>query len=130
MGLPIRDILNGTKEQQEDCWYDWFCTDKALAKKTVTLIAKLRQIALSPKIDIYKQYVWFKNNCPCYGDGKLYDDFRIADIDSGDTQFVITPRNPHGKATVYDRSTGNNWASVAAVEGTWDDVVSYFNKVD
>jgi hypothetical protein len=129
VGLPIRDILNGTFEQQLDCWYDWFCTDKALVNKTKTLIGLLHQIALSPRIDIYKQYVWFKNNCPMYGDAKLYDDFRISDM-GGDTQYVVVPRNPHGKACVYARESGPGWASDPVVEGTWDDVVAYFNTVE
>lgn len=132
--ISIREFLNGTFEQQHDAWYDWFCTDKALIKKTKTLVGLVRQIALSPKINIDKQYVWFKNNCPLYGDGKLYDDFRIADIDTGDVLYTIVPRDPHGNACVYDvkayRAAGSGAQFNPIVSGKWDDVVKFFNAVD
>lgn len=104
-------------------WYDWFCKDSSLANKTKALGTKLKQIVGSKKIDTEKQYVWFKNNCPM--SGPLYDDFRIADMESGDTVYTIVPRSGHtGKAEVWGRE---NDFKCPLVEGTWRDVVKFFN---
>jgi hypothetical protein len=131
----IRQILNGTFEEQHDCWWDWFCTDRALVSKTKKLVGALRQIVLSPKIDIDKQYVFFKNNCPCYGDNKLYDDFRICDIKTGDVVYTIIPRDPFGKALVYAvKQWRDNTARTdnmePVVKGNWEDVVKFFNATE
>jgi len=40
-------------------------------------------------IDTEKHFVFFKNNCP--GQGRLYDDFRICDIETGDVVFCVIP---------------------------------------
>lgn len=104
-------------------WYDWFCEDSSLAAKTKALGEKLKQIADSKKINKEKQYVWFKNNCAMCG--PLYDDFRIADIESGDIVYTIVPRSGHtGKAEVWGRE---NDFKCPLVKGTWRDVVKFFN---
>lgn len=104
-------------------WYDWFCKDSSLANKTKVLGKKLKQIADSSKIDKEKQSVWFKNNCPI--SSPLYDDFRISDIDSGDTIYIIVPRYSYtGKAEVW--GCENKFAE-PLVSGTWRDVVKFFN---
>lgn len=105
-------------------WYDWFCRDSSLAGKTQKLGTKLKQIAKSKKIDIEKQYVWFKNNCPLAG--PLFDDFRIVDQESGNTVYTIIPRSGFtGKAEVYGRE---NDFQEPIVSGTWRDVVKFFNE--
>ena len=105
-------------------WFDWFCKVSSLAAKTKALGKKLKQIADSKKIDKEKQYVWFKNNCPMCG--PLYDDFRIADIESGYTVYTIVPRSGHtGKAEVWGRE---NDFKCPLVKGTWRDVVKFFNE--
>lgn len=105
-------------------WYDWFCKDSSLYKKTRTLGKKVLQIMKSDKIRIDKDYVFFKNNCPM--SGPLYDSFSICDIESGDVLYWVTPRSGHtGKAEVYSRENG---FENAVVEGSWRDVKNYFLK--
>ena len=75
------------KTQIEAGWYDWFCKDSSLLRKTQRMgriIAKLNQ---GGKVDLANCYVWFKNNCPL--NGPLYDDFRLADLETGEVQFTI-----------------------------------------
>lgn len=113
------------KTQIEAGWYDWFCRDTSLAAKTQKLGKKAIQLMKSEKIDIQKNYVWFKNNCP--GSGNLYDDLRIADIETGDVIYTIIPANGHiyvkGLAQVWGRE--NDFAE-PLVSGTWKDVKTFF----
>lgn len=115
-----------TPTQIEAGWYDWFCRDTSLAGKTKRLAPKVARIAKSPKINPDEVYVWFKNNCPM--SGSLYDDFRIADLETGATLYTITPRSGHfaakGQAEVWSRAD-NDFAE-PVVQGTWSDVLTYF----
>jgi len=115
-----------TDVQIEAGWYDWFCKDTSLAGKTKVLGPKLKKIAKSNLIDIDKQYVFFKNNCPCFG--SLYDSFSICDIETGNVIFWVAPSlgysNSKGKSQVSGKS--NNFEE-PLVEGTWEDVLKYFN---
>lgn len=105
-------------------WFDWFYKYSSLTEKTKALGKKLKQIADSKKINKEKQYVWFYNNCPACG--PQYDDFRIADIESGGTVYIIVPRSGHtGKAEVWGRE---NDFQEPIVSGTWRDVVKFFNE--
>lgn len=120
------DFVNpNCKTQIEAGWYDWFCRDTSLAAKTQKLGKKALQLMKSEKIDIQKNYVWFKNNCP--GHGHLYDDLRIADMETGDVIYTIIPANGHtfvkGKAEVWGRE--NNFVEPLA-SGTWKDVKAFF----
>src|SRR3989339_672703 len=45
------------------------------------------QIKAGGKVDLETCYVWFKNNCPL--NGPLYDDFRIADIETNNNLIVV-----------------------------------------
>jgi len=106
-------------------WYDWFCCDTSLAGRLKKMAPKVQQIAKSKKIDTEKTYVWFKNNCPF--DGKLYDDFRIADIETGDTIYCVTPEEgftrSFGKSSVWGRE--NNFSGPLAI-GSWECVLNFF----
>ncbi len=108
-------------------WYDWFCSNEALAAKTQFLGHKLMTILDSKKFDNDKTYVWFKNNCPGYG--PLYDDFRIADLETGDVIFTIQHLNKgsHGSEKahweVYGRENG---FKEAIANGSWNEVKKYF----
>jgi hypothetical protein len=130
--MPIREFINrfnsgefdssNVKVQCTAGWYDWFCRDSSLATKTRILGKKAKQLAESTKIDMDTMYVWFKNNCPMRGG--LYDDLRIADLETGDVIYTIIPRCAHsGKAEVWGRE--NNFKN-PLVAGSWKDVKSFF----
>ena len=87
-------------------FYDWFCKDRALKNKAKSLYGNVRTfLKHSPHIDTEKVYVFFKNNCPM--SGRLYDDFRICDIETGDVIYNVTPRNGHtGTAQIYFSGAG------------------------
>jgi len=74
-------------------WYDWFCKDSSLINRMKKMVPAILKISKSSKIDLDKTYIFFKNNCPMCG--KLYDDFRICDIDSGDVIYTIIPHSGH-----------------------------------
>ncbi len=75
------------KTQINAGWYDWFCRDSSLAAKTEKMGNIIRQVKAGGKVNLKGWYVWFKNNCPM--SGPLYDDFRFADLETGDVQFTI-----------------------------------------
>lgn len=67
----------------EDLWFDWFCPDRELFHRGVSLLKRLASIAESKRFDSKDCYVIFKNNWAC--NGAMWDDFRICN----DT--LITP---------------------------------------
>lgn len=113
--------------QIEAGWYDWFCKDAALCNKTKRLAGKLKKLIGSPKIDVDKNYVFFKNNCPMMG--KLYDDFRICDMVTGDVIYTITPASGHdaefGKSAVWGKE---NDFKEPLVTGSWENVEEFFKS--
>ncbi len=90
--------------QIEAGWYDWFCRDSSLVNKTKRMGNIIKQIKPGGKVDLESSYVWFKNNCPF--NGPLYDDFRIADIETDATLFVVQISNAYNKNsyTVFEQS--------------------------
>jgi hypothetical protein len=103
-------------------WYDWFCRDTSLARKTDILGKKAVQLAASDKINVETMYVWFKNNCPM--GGPLYDDLRFADLETGDVVYTVIPKCSHsGKAEVWGHE---NDFDGPLVKGTWRDVKEFF----
>jgi len=87
-------------------WFDWFCRDTSLANKTKKMGNIIKQIKAGGKVDLDTSYVWFKNNCPL--SGPLYDDFRIADIETNNNLIVVQIdcfRND-SKYTAYERLDG------------------------
>ena len=121
--LPIHrwidEFLEGSfdeadvKTQIDAGWYDWFCKDSSLVKKTKKMGNIIKQINGHGKVDLQNWYVWFKNNCPL--NGPLDDDFRFADLKTGDVIFTIQINccwNKH-KYAVYGRTPDG--------EGHWDE---------
>ena len=90
----------------EESWcfnfYDWFCNEKSLKNKANKLFPAARRFAKKMDIDLNKHYVFFKNNCPF--NGRLYDDFRICDVESGDVIWTVTPKSGHtGLCEIWGR---------------------------
>jgi hypothetical protein len=82
-------------------FYDWFCKDTSLERKSKSLVAKLKKfLKVNPTLDLDKHYAFFKNNCP-YG-GPLYDDFRICDAEQQTVRYTVVPKCGHsGKAEIW-----------------------------
>jgi hypothetical protein len=112
--------------QCEAGWYDWFCKDTSLAGKTKRMGNIVKQIKPDGKINLETMYVWFKNNCPL--NGPLYDDFRFADIETGDVQFTIQIASPHNEKryTVYGRK--NNFDNPLFESDSSRELVKWFNE--
>lgn len=122
MKKSINEILKtpATEDFVNSLWYDWFCRDSSLFKKGVSLIKKLNQIAASKKFDNDKTYVIFKNNCPLYG--RLYDDFRICDIETGNVIYTVVPKSGH-KGFVWGKE---NDFKEPLFEGSWKEIKAWF----
>jgi len=80
-------------------FYDWFCQDGLLKNKGKRLMKMVKQFVEFHNIDLDKHYVWFKNNCTT--SCRLYDDFRISDIETGENIHVITPKSGHTGMAEY-----------------------------
>jgi hypothetical protein len=94
-------------------FYDWFCKDKSLERKSIALFKKVKKFMSNyPELDQEKLYVFFKNNCPMVG--SLYDDFRICDIETGNVVFTVVPKCSHsGKAEIWGKA--NDWKGAIKV---------------
>jgi hypothetical protein len=128
--------------QCEAGWFDWFCKGNTLRNRLYKLVAKLKTIINSKKIDQDKMYLFFKNNCPMVGPTR--DDFRICDIETGDVIYTVTPVNKiptekiwnhTGKRIQLYKTVSNVWGKEnnfekPLVEGSWNDIKNFFNNDD
>lgn len=125
--ITIYEVVNSelTNEQIRSLWYDWFCKESSLVNKGKALLSRLRAISKTHRFDLKNTYVFFKNNCPVCG--RLYDDFRICDIKTGDVIYTVIPKSgfdkDEGKSELYGRE--NNFQG-PLVEGTWQQIKEYF----
>lgn len=118
---------HSTRVQIEAGWYDWFCRASALRNKTMTLGCKVCDIKTSKRFDADKAYVFFKNNCPMVG--KLYDQFSICDIKTGDVLFCVQhlEKGSHGcDHAHWELYDANVSFKEPVVNGTWREVKKYF----
>lgn len=115
--------------QIEAGWYDWFCSERSLAKKTQNLAVKLIEIKDSTRWDNNQCYVWFKNNCPVQGE--LYDTIGISSINSRKLLYSIVPCSGFTKDKKQAQVWGlaNNFAE-PLIAGTWKDVIRWFYQED
>ena len=121
----IEAFQNGTI-LDDDCFYfyDWFCKDKSLERKARSLMTKVKKFVKAAKIDVDKTYVFFKNNCPFYG--KLYDDFRICDHETGDVIYTVAPSlgydGKKGEAEVWGNA--NDFKELLKSAESWKDLIT------
>ena len=115
-----------TTTQIKAGWFDWFCRDSSLVNKTIKMGNIVKQIKAGGKVDLETSYVWFKNNCPL--NGPLYDDFRIADIETNNNLFVVQIDCVwnDSKYTVFERLDGFE-KPVFQTESSRE-LVKWFNK--
>lgn len=123
-----KSIYESIKEgYTEELWYDWFCKDDELENRGNLLLSKMKEIVFSKKIDINKNYMFFKNCSPFRG--SLYDELKICDIETRDVLYSIVPRSgfivDNGEAQVWGKE---NDFSEPIIAGTWEDVVNFFMK--
>ena len=130
-------LTNGYFDKR-NCYgfYDWFCENYSLEDKSRVLLAKAKKIfELNRKsgnvfFNPETSYVWFKNNCP--GDGTLYDDLRIADVETNEVLYCVVPHSGHrsvrGQSELSGRPGGNPITEFVMdlAEGTWQNVLNYF----
>lgn len=110
--------------QVEAGWFDWFCSDRALAGRLAKLAPKVKKLSFSPKINPETTEVIFKNNCPL--NGNLYDDIRFCDSE-GDVIYTVIPRTGYNAYPARSEVWGqaNDFAEPLAV-GEWRDVLRFF----
>jgi hypothetical protein len=112
MKVTLRDQLLAFKEgrhldsdgNSSMChnFWDWFCKDSSLKNKSTRLFRLTKEVAQALAIDEDAHYVFFKNNCT--GGGKLYDDLRICDIETGHVVWNFIPKCGHsGLAEIWGR---------------------------
>jgi hypothetical protein len=114
----IDAFREGKYLDENECFYfyDWFCKDSSLERKSKNLMAKAIKFAKKLNIDLDTHYIWFKNNCP-YG-GRLYDDFRFAEVESGNTVWTVSPcEGRNGRAEAYGKING--WNTPFLEGNTW-----------
>jgi hypothetical protein len=74
------------KTQCDAGWYDWFCKESSLARKTQKMGKAIARVTNEKILD--NMYVFFKNNCPF--DHPLYDQFKFCDLETGDVEYCIS----------------------------------------
>ena len=110
-------------------WYDWFCKDSSLKNKTKKMGNIIKGIKAGGKVNLKDWYIWFKNNCPL--NGPLYDDFRFANLETGEVQFTVQIDccwNKH-KYCVYGRTFDGigHWDKPLFETDSIKELIAWFN---
>ena len=108
-------------------WFDWFCSDEALAGR-LKQIGKVVMGVTDPFI-LDNYYVCFKNNCPLVG--PLYDDvrFELLNDERDGKYFVVCKDSPHEeqKWVLYTERHGFDHPEYEC--GNLREMVKYVNKL-
>lgn len=112
--------------QIEAGWYDWFCKDSSLANKTKLMGNIIKLFKDGGRISLFLHYVWFKNNYPL--DGPLYDDFRIAEIETNDTVFTVRINNLREETRYSIYGKLNDFAKPLYITDSVKSLVAWFDE--
>ena len=107
-------------------WYDWFCKDSSLKNKGKYLLKKLKAISKSSKFDNDKCYVFFKNGLT--GGGKLFDEFKICDIETGDVIYTVLPTGWGNDGYPEVWGVDNDFESLILKVNSWKELKAWFLK--
>lgn len=135
--IPLKELVGMSvesigKKDENYLFYDWFCADSSLKAKAKRLLPKVRKIAKVMEkagADLNKYYVFFKNNCPAYGDCKLYDSFSICEMDSGKVVYFIAPRNPYGFTELAFKGHGFESDTEALEFKSFPELLNFFKHI-
>ena len=106
-------------------WYDWFCKDTSLRNKTKRLGNIVKKIKDGGKVNLDTTYVFFKNNCPCVG--RLYDDFRICDIKTGNVIYTIAIGDDRSEYRFEVWGRDNNFDGAMCGFNTQKELIDWIN---
>lgn len=135
VSLKVQAENNFSLDTETNLFYDWFCSDKSLAARGKKLAGQVRKImtinaaSASKSFDEDKVYVFFKNTCPMVG--KVYDDFRICDLETGDVLFTVTKSLGYdscfGASSLWARQLDGSFQEIVEA-GTWQEVLDNFKN--
>ncbi len=106
-------------------WYDWFCSDESLARRTKRLATFARKFKTCNKFDIDSNYIFFKNCCPLFG--STYDRVSICDMKTGDVKFCIDNDKRMGDGTWNLYGTANDF-SEPLCSGSAKEILTYLHS--
>lgn len=97
----VSKLIEDKTAEASDLFWDWFCTNKQLAKQGESNYKKVKFIVDCLKINPEQVRIYFKNCCPVEGD--LYDRIYIENINDEDKFICVTPKLGHVKCQDYKK---------------------------
>ncbi len=116
--LNILEQINTIDPEGNDYFFDWFCKDTVIPRKSKSLMSIVRQLVSSDRFDASKCRTFFKNLNS--GEDLIY----LIDIQSNDLVYLIT-LSVEGRFEVHCEEDD----SKPVQNGAWEDLLDYFGVV-